>query len=329
MKPKNEPTFGKQIREVADKTLNILENVTDVLPNDIVPTSLKGDFKALFEAIKGGKVKISSDFTSISGKFNSQLTRFITKVLGGRFENGRFIVNPANMSQEFKDQLTRLNTANQVFIQKTLENINSIDVAKVVGDKIKVVGTVEDALQIAEVDIRKDVKGLKPIKLQPTADIKKAVKERYIDDLTKKIKGTADDVVVNLRQKVNDVIMEGGDWIDIKNAVNKIKEGNNYKSTFIARQETRNFMVEYRLARYKEYSTHYQWKGTMDSRERHAHEILQDKVIALDRPPVVDPKTNRRCHAGQDYNCRCQMKFLTIEETELLRRTKAYLFNYD
>ena len=49
----------------------------------------------------------------------------------------------------------------------------------------------------------------------------------------------------------------------------------------------------------------YTWRTSGDSRVRERHRELDGKVFSWDNPPVVDLKTGRRCHPGQDYQCRC------------------------
>lgn len=49
----------------------------------------------------------------------------------------------------------------------------------------------------------------------------------------------------------------------------------------------------------------YTWRSSGDSRVRERHRALDGKVFSWDEPPVVDLKTGRRCHPGQDYQCRC------------------------
>jgi SPP1 gp7 family putative phage head morphogenesis protein len=49
----------------------------------------------------------------------------------------------------------------------------------------------------------------------------------------------------------------------------------------------------------------YRWKGMLDSAERPDHRKLQNKIFSWDNPPVVDSRTGRRGHPGEDYQCRC------------------------
>ena len=62
----------------------------------------------------------------------------------------------------------------------------------------------------------------------------------------------------------------------------------------IAQQQQRDAGVE-----------EYIWSTSGDSRVRESHKKLNGKRFRWDDPPVVDEKTGRRCHPGEDYECRC------------------------
>ncbi len=49
----------------------------------------------------------------------------------------------------------------------------------------------------------------------------------------------------------------------------------------------------------------YEWSDSRDSRVRERHRELNGKRFRWDDPPVVDERTGRRCHPGQDFQCRC------------------------
>ena len=62
----------------------------------------------------------------------------------------------------------------------------------------------------------------------------------------------------------------------------------------IAQQQQRDAGVE-----------EYIWSDSGDGRVRPSHKKLNGKRFRWDDPPVVDEKTGRRCHPGEDYECRC------------------------
>lgn len=49
----------------------------------------------------------------------------------------------------------------------------------------------------------------------------------------------------------------------------------------------------------------YEWSDSGDGRVRDDHKHLNGKRFRWSDPPIVDAKTGRRCHPGQDYQCRC------------------------
>lgn len=59
--------------------------------------------------------------------------------------------------------------------------------------------------------------------------------------------------------------------------------------------------------------TRYRWRGSRDQRERADHLRLEGKIFKWDSPPIVDRKSGRRGHPGEDYQCRCRAE-MVIED---------------
>ena len=49
----------------------------------------------------------------------------------------------------------------------------------------------------------------------------------------------------------------------------------------------------------------YIWSTSKDQRVRDSHRKLEGKRFKWSDPPIVDERTGRRCHPGEDYQCRC------------------------
>ena len=49
----------------------------------------------------------------------------------------------------------------------------------------------------------------------------------------------------------------------------------------------------------------YIWSSSGDARVRDRHRELDGKTFRWDKPPIVDERTGRRAHPGEDYQCRC------------------------
>lgn len=78
------------------------------------------------------------------------------------------------------------------------------------------------------------------------------------------------------------------------------------KAQFLARQETSLFFSKLSMTRASNSGVRrYRWSTAHDVRVRHDHRELNGTIHSVDDPPVVDKKTGRRAHPGEDFNCRC------------------------
>lgn len=78
------------------------------------------------------------------------------------------------------------------------------------------------------------------------------------------------------------------------------------KAQFLARQETSLFFSKLSMTRAANAGVRrYRWSTSHDERVRTSHRELNGTIHSVDDPPIVDPKTGRRAHPGEDFNCRC------------------------
>lgn len=79
------------------------------------------------------------------------------------------------------------------------------------------------------------------------------------------------------------------------------------KAQFLARQETSLFFGT--LSRTKAKKTgvrRYRWSTSHDEKVRTSHKLNDGQIVDIDSDGlVVDLKTGRKAHAGEDYGCRC------------------------
>lgn len=77
-------------------------------------------------------------------------------------------------------------------------------------------------------------------------------------------------------------------------------------ATLLARDQTLSFNGQITKQRQEEIGVkRYVWVTSRDERVRPSHRDLNGKEMSWSDPPVVDEKTGRRAHPGQDYQCRC------------------------
>jgi SPP1 gp7 family putative phage head morphogenesis protein len=109
-------------------------------------------------------------------------------------------------------------------------------------------------------------------------------------------------------QRVHDLTIEGmlgaKRAAEVADQIMASGEVTRSRATLIARTEVARTASELTRAR-AEYvgSPGYLWLSVRDSRVRPSHRKLDGKFIRWDDPPIVDEKTQRRAHAGQDIQC--------------------------
>ena len=78
------------------------------------------------------------------------------------------------------------------------------------------------------------------------------------------------------------------------------------KARFLARDQMAKLNSE--IAQKQQTSAgvkEYIWSSSGDGRVRDRHKELNGKKFKWSEPPIVDKKTGRRAHPGEDYQCRC------------------------
>lgn len=75
---------------------------------------------------------------------------------------------------------------------------------------------------------------------------------------------------------------------------------------FIARDQIAKLNADLTQAQHKDAGVEeYVWSTSGDERVRDRHADLDGKTFSWSDPPIVDTRTGRRGHPGQDYQCRC------------------------
>ena len=128
----------------------------------------------------------------------------------------------------------------------------------------------------------------------------------YSDNMSLDIQNWEWQSIRRLREKVEKSAFAGLRAEDLAKVIMSDYGVSRSKATFLARQETGLLMSKYRETRYKSAGVRqYRWSTSGDGRVRESHAILDGNVYDWEHPPVVDPRTGRRAHPGEDYGCRC------------------------
>lgn len=110
-------------------------------------------------------------------------------------------------------------------------------------------------------------------------------------------------------QRVARVLREAGAGTRVEDIARSIRDATGAtksRAALIARDQVLTLNSEITQARHEAAGiTEYVWSASRDERVRPRHRELDGTRQRYDQPPVVDPRTGRRAHAGQDFQCRC------------------------
>jgi len=78
------------------------------------------------------------------------------------------------------------------------------------------------------------------------------------------------------------------------------------RANLIARDQVSKFNGELAQTRQQDVGvTRYIWRTSLDERVRPRHAELEGTIQDWKKPPIVDSKTGRTAHPGEDFQCRC------------------------
>jgi len=112
--------------------------------------------------------------------------------------------------------------------------------------------------------------------------------------------------ISNLRNVVKEGYLAGRSNAAIGREIQQAYGVDRRKAQFWARDQIAKLNSDLTREQQKDAGVdEYVWSDSGDARVRDRHEELNGKRFSWNAPPVVDRRTGRRCHPGEDYNCRC------------------------
>ncbi len=134
--------------------------------------------------------------------------------------------------------------------------------------------------------------------------------KKQLDDWVKENVNLITSIPKNTLDKMEEIIYDG--FTKGKTTTRIVKEIQQVygisrrRAELIARDQTAKLNGQIQRAQQMDAGIEeYIWYSCRDSRVRESHKKLDGKKFSWKEPPVVDAKTGRRCHPGQDYQCRC------------------------
>lgn len=133
--------------------------------------------------------------------------------------------------------------------------------------------------------------------------------DRWVDENVSLIKTISADTLGDMRTIVKDGFVNGKSTTSIMKEIQHKYNVEKSHAKLLARDQIGKLNASVTEAQQRDAGVEeYIWDDCGDGRVRESHKALNGKKFRWDTPPVVDAKTGRRCHPGQDYQCRCRAK---------------------
>lgn len=130
--------------------------------------------------------------------------------------------------------------------------------------------------------------------------------EKWIQENVGLIKTIPEETLDRMQKIVYDGFTQGRPTARMVKEIQQAYGVGRRRAELIARDQTAKLNGQIQQAQQRDAGiTEYIWYTCMDGRVRHRHRELHGKKFRWDDPPVVDKKSDRKCHPGQDFQCRC------------------------
>lgn len=174
-------------------------------------------------------------------------------------------------------------------------------------DRIEAMAKLTQKLSIAE--WKKQVKATVGIDLADdyyNGDLLKQLLQKWVDNNIGLINTIPQASLNNMRNIVIESYQRGKPTRSIMKEIQRAYNISKSHARLIARDQIAKLNSE--ITRFQQEDagiTQYFWSTSRDGRVRDSHKALEGKRFSWNDPPIVDERTGRRCHPGEDYQCRC------------------------
>ena len=135
------------------------------------------------------------------------------------------------------------------------------------------------------------------------------------------IKSVAEDETRKIQQLVTEGQRAGRNVRELAREIEERFGVSRSRARLIARDQTAKLNSQVTAQRQRDNGVkQYVWRTSDDERVRPGHQVLDDRTFSWDSPPVVDPRSGRRAHPGEDYQCRCTPEPVFDDVVEAARR---------
>ena len=306
--------------EIEEKIINFFDDflfnyIHEVLSDDKVYNS-----KGVVSALLMGKLKYDNKGLFYSkGKISSNLAKELED-MGGKWSKSAkgYRVNGKKLPADVLQAIARVNIHNREKLDKIRTYLDSLsDVSEYVTNNLSFDIEVNRIGKNLDTQLKRTLSGI-AIPAEMTDFQRKEISKNYTNNLNFYIQKWTGSEIIRMRQKLEPIILDGYRAEALEEMLMKEENISKKKAKFLARQETRLLVAEYRKNRLKEYGvTKYRWSTVLDGRERPLHRQLNGQIFSWDNPPIIDERTGERGNPQEAYNCRCHA--IPVYDTDFFR----------
>lgn len=137
-----------------------------------------------------------------------------------------------------------------------------------------------------------------------SGDVYQELIEKWISDNVDLIKTIPAESLKKIKEKVYTNYMNGSSTTNIVKELQRQYSMDKKHARMIGRDQTAKLNSNITQYQQREAGIQkYKWSTSKDERVRKSHKKLDGKIFSWDNPPETDG--GRRCHPGEDYQCRC------------------------
>lgn len=150
-----------------------------------------------------------------------------------------------------------------------------------------------------------------------SGDYYKEMLEKWVSANVDLIKTVPRDSLGSLKEKVYSDYMNGRSTTNIVKELQRQYGMDKRRARLIARDQTAKLNANITQSQQRDAGvSKYKWSTVGDARVRDSHDDLDGELFSWDNPPETDG--GRRCHPGEDYQCRCcAIPVFDIDELDL------------
>lgn len=261
------------------------------------------EYSAVDEALRNGQIWYANG--AFSGKFNAAISRELREA-GAVFDPvfKRFLLPahllPYRLKNAVAESVARSKDAHAAVLGLLAAILLNLEAPQ----RVEVAPAAEKVLTDLGVQFDRTTATLDAPAF--SAEDRRRLTEELTENVSLSIKNFTKTRIPELRRRVELNLAQGGDPGRLADILESEFGFAKRRAKFIAEQETSLLIAKYREHRYKMMgSQSYIWQDYGDHKVRPGHKALNGREFFWESPPVVDPASGRRCHPGEDYNCRC------------------------